>query len=133
MSSTFVKPDKYLSTSSHSPACAWTSKYFILIKKKSNSCPSLRETSEGKGFTKEGCQGKKTKKVSIGSKSKIQIQEKEKAAYLWTLSLNFFLIEELQDEEDKFSTEKTWGEGDLWVKRMLTLSLTHLEPRLIRF
>ena len=82
LSSTFVNPERYVSTSSHSPASAFSSKYFIL-KKKPDSCSSLPPERIEIQTTPI-----KTSKPEKKNKTKV-FQPQPQKTHLWTDSLNF--------------------------------------------
>lgn len=78
LSSTLVKPERYLSISSHSPASAFSSKCFIL-KKNPDSCSNLRQRKTQPWEAEEdndGLRGVESTKT-LGR------------THLWTESLNF--------------------------------------------
>ena len=79
LSSTFVNPDRYFSTSSHSPFVTASSKYRML-KKNPDSFSNLHSPNQK---SKENPEKSKHRRIISTDKQNLQIP------YLWTVSLNF--------------------------------------------
>lgn len=96
LSSTLVKPERYFSTSSHSPSKAFSSKYFKL-KKYPDSCSSLHNKNKHPQTKTQKIKYPNTKssekltlKAKFREKKILESKIKhENRTYLWTDSLNF--------------------------------------------